>query len=404
MRPPLLAVFLTVLALVVGGAALALGLGGPELVRGAIATELAARGFPDARFEVDGVGWRHVSLSELRLAPDLVIDEVEITTDASGLLGAHVESITLVGAQWTIAPDEEALRSSSLARLGVGGDGGEAAPPRVQLRRSRIVIDREGGAIPIELEGDVLLAEARATLTLRSSLGEHALTARATQNAGETRIDASLRSQTGDRVDLSVRGAPGEHSPIAWTLAARFRAALLEHVAPELELEGRARLDASGLARRSKSSGWALEHVALTAKIDAVGAPAEELALESVRAALHLGVSAHDGAVQIDVDDHSQLYVGLATLSDWRAEQLTLSPRVRIEVEGDATRVRLREPIEARLRALAVGRGKGTLSAERVALTLASHRGRPLLERTAQTTRAALRLEGSAPRITGALH
>ena len=116
---------------IVLGALLSLVL--PAVVRERVEQELAASGFPDARFEVKKVGLRGVTLADVALAPDLAIEEIAIELD---LLSLQPEAMTLKGAR--VSGELSSLGESSAVRLLArqGGPRG-AAPASIRAMKGR---------------------------------------------------------------------------------------------------------------------------------------------------------------------------------------------------------------------------------------------------------------------------
>lgn len=380
----------------------------PAIARGPVASQLAALGFEGAQFRVERVGSHAIRLADLRVSPDLAIDRIDLEMGEGGLASGRVTSVTLTGARWETSLDAEALRASAIGRLvraAEAGDGPPGGAPAVHLARSQITIARsDGRPLTIDLDGDVLPGESRAALTLRSELGEHTLTARHHDDTETTRIDLALRSRDGDALRASLVRAHEEHAPIAFRVAAHVATDHLAPALPELPIEGHARLDAAGTLRPDAADAWALERVAVTAKLDGLRVAAAHLHVEHVAAALHVeGVITASGDVTLELGDRSRLRARRVQLSEWRAERIELAPTVRVERTPGAFRVLERDPIAARLDVLAVGTGDEELRAERAELTITSRDTRALLERDGRRLRSALHVEGHAPRMAGVL-
>lgn len=406
---------LTALAALVAAGWFALERALPAFVRGPIETELAANGFPEARFLIASVGWTHIRLTDLYLAPDLSVGAVDLVTDASGLVGGNITSVALERARWTTRLDEEALAESSLGRVvaRMEGEGpSDTPPPRVRIASSRIVIQRESGSFPIDVDGDLVLAESRGALTLRSELGEHALSIGAHEQDDTQRIELSLRAlDETETLDVSVHRATRPDAPFTWHVVARLPAERLEQLAPALELGGIAQLEASGITRhRDDDDVWTLEDVTLTAMLDEFRAPSAEIELRRSAATLHLegtlGPSAdapHDLALQLELAETSRIEHGVARLGDWHAEELELAPHARVELAAGGLRVHGIEPIAVRSGTLAVGTDPGSLVLQRPEVTLTAREGRPMVSVERGATHLDFAIDGTAPRLVGAL-
>ena len=96
----------------------------PRLVAGRIQAMLAARGLPDARVEVSGLGFDHLRLTGVTLGEGLDLGELEIDAGISALWRPRIHEVTIRGAE---------LSAAALDRLAQRGHGGPAGGPAGDL-------------------------------------------------------------------------------------------------------------------------------------------------------------------------------------------------------------------------------------------------------------------------------
>lgn len=244
----------------------------PGVARDRIRHELSASGLTGARFELRRVGLDGVTLADVALAPDLVIEEVAIELD---LLEGRAESITLTGARLTTSPST--FDESSVARLLTReAPPSDVEPPTVRLVRSTVVLAGAEEPVRVAIDGEVRPAEGRARLTLRSPLGRHVVSIREREEAGARVVDVDGRGG-GDALDAVVRIADGDVSARGRvTLAPGARRWASHRLTTEgARAEGSARIEAgrvSALDLRATAQGVVLD-----------ARPALDLALEAGR-------------------------------------------------------------------------------------------------------------------------
>lgn len=108
-----------VLALATLGCGVAVHLALPRLATVAVRRELAARGYPDARFTVASVGLDHLRLTGVRLADGLVLGDIELDAGIALLWRAPTHA-TVRHAR---------IAATALRPRGGGGGGGASAVP-----------------------------------------------------------------------------------------------------------------------------------------------------------------------------------------------------------------------------------------------------------------------------------
>ena len=331
---------LLVLVAIVLGALLSLVL--PAVVRERVEEELAASGFPDARFEVKKVGLRGVTLADVALAPDLAIEEIAIELD---LLSLQPEAMTLKGAR--VSGELSSLGESSAVRLLArqGGPRG-AAPASIRLERASAVITTPEGPIRVDVAGEVRPAEGRARLSVRSPLGEHQLVVRSREAEGAALV-AIEGDGGGDAIDLSARIEPDAVALRGRAVLASGARGWAEH---RMESAG-ARLDGSVRLDGGRVSALDLRGSARALVVDGLALGDTTLDAQREGDALVWSASAHgegglalaaDGALERDPSRWSAAFAWEVTgpipadTAERAAPFLALEGPVQVELTGRA--------------------------------------------------------------------
>lgn len=383
----------------------------PTYLREPIEHQLAQVGFPAAHFQIERVGLSHLCLSNLDLAPDLRIAHIEIKFGRWGIAGRKIETVVLKDMRWTTKLDEPTLRTSSLARLLQWrdlDDGRESSPPSIHLAGARIVIERDGEDILLGVEGRILPEDARAELMIESTLGRHrALFELHSGARHESTAHVRLRDMVGaSEGALSVRFSD-ESSPLRWKVSARFPGEWIPPATSSLRWGGLVELRSKGTIRPLGESRFALERVMTKATLSHVRAPRANLSLETVRTALSadgtLELHHERPTLTLEVDPASRIDIGRAALDEWQADDLTLSPDVRVTLTSGEFNVTPRAPIPLVARTLSVGSGRGALRLHEPEITLSTASTQPMWRVNETSSLLTFELEGKAPRLSGAL-
>lgn len=178
----------------------------PRAVRDRVEAELSASGFPDARFEVEGVGFDGVRLAHVVLAPDLSVDQVVIEID---VFRARPSAITLTGARFS-SPLSSLAESSPARLLARQDDSSGAEPPRIRLVRSEVeLITGSGDTVHLEATGNVDPSKSRAQLTVGSPLGRHDVVVRSRESESGQIVEIHATG-LGDQIDAVARIRPDD--------------------------------------------------------------------------------------------------------------------------------------------------------------------------------------------------
>lgn len=147
---------LLILALLIAVAVVVGLLLGPKLVERETLAALRARGLTDATLEVQSVGWRHTHVSHLSLGEGLSAEAVQLTYSPGTLLSGRARAVTVIGAEWHVAINEDGLDLGPIERWR-GGNGGSGDVPLTQfrLRASTLVLDINGQPHRLPVAGTV---------------------------------------------------------------------------------------------------------------------------------------------------------------------------------------------------------------------------------------------------------
>jgi hypothetical protein len=325
----------------------------PTFVEGRVAHELAAMGFPEARFTVGDVGWDHVTLRDVALASDLSIGEIEVGYhDPLALASGRVGVVTIEDARWITARD--ALASGTAARFLAPHPGGGVGPERIRIVDGRV----EMPELTVVVDGDVSPASGAYALTLR------------------TCDDTATLDLSGDAHDAR------------WRFDGAVPHVLVSRV-PAIAVDGPVRARIEGHAHRAEA--WS---------VDATGEIETDDARVPTLAARMRGATASIEATATLGDDwastaHVRLVVDHVDVPGARVEDSELDASLRIDPSGSGIRMLADGPIAVHARELAAGPARADeVRFVNVALAIAERSDTPLLDVSPDATHLALRFRG----------
>ncbi|UJR85349.1 intermembrane phospholipid transport protein YdbH family protein [Sandaracinus amylolyticus] len=367
----------------------------PALVASHVRSELAKVGLPDARFRVERVALDHVRFTEVRLAPDLEAESIEVGFDPFGDRGV---SMTIEGARWSTALDEDALRESTPARLIARAEapsddgGGGPGIDHVRIERSHVVLARADGApIDVAIEGELAPGDTRGAIVLETeTFGAWAIS----MHPRAQTLEIEARAASGETLDL---GITQHDDAIAWSLDGTLPRAIAAHLAPAIELSASPSVRARGTAR---GTTWTLDDAHLDVHVARAAHEAHE-----VRDAHVVLDATGEIAPGLALDVRSHLHLAHARIEDVRLERAVLAPRLDVERAVDGSIIaHTRTDVGVKLGVFAVGSEDSALSFHDVALALSPRGDRPMIARTTGgDVEITLHARARSPRADGVL-
>ncbi|AKF11236.1 intermembrane phospholipid transport protein YdbH family protein [Sandaracinus amylolyticus] len=367
----------------------------PALVASQVRGELAELGLEDAQLRVEHVGLDGVRFADVRLAPDLEAESIDVAFDPFGDRGI---SMTIEGARWSTALDEDALRESTPARLLARAEpprdagGGGPAIDHVRIERSHVVLARADGApIDVAIEGELAPGDTRGAIVLETeALGVWAISMH--PRAHTLQIEA--RAASGETLDLEI---VQRDDAVAWSLDGTLPRAIATRLAPAIELSAPPSLRARGTAR---GTTWTLDDGHLDVH---VARAAHEIA--EVQDAHVVLDATGELAPGLALDVRSHLHLASARIEDVRLERAVLAPRLDVERAIDGSIVaHARTDVGVKLGAFALGSEGSELRLHDVALALSPRGDRPMIARTsAGEVQITLHARARSPRGDGVL-
>jgi hypothetical protein len=271
----------------------------PVVVERALGRQLAARGFPGARFDVRHVGLRSAVVDGLRIdeAGQLTVASIVASYSPLQLLRGEIETLRITGASWVVGIDGRTIDLGPVDDLfearGDSSDGEPLRMARIELVDSHVIVDTptKRSRVPVEGALDrtpggfvVWMSAAQETLPLRLDADVRqrprlsvvaSLTASGLQG-GELQLDGRLASD--GRVQVELRG----HD---WSIDADLDGRRV--AADDLYVDGRATLVRDPL-----------ELDDLDLEIAAGGLRVDDLRLD----ALHVQASRAPEGIEVDLD------------------------------------------------------------------------------------------------------
>jgi hypothetical protein len=335
------------IAVVLAGGALLAHRQLPSLVASQLRDELAARGYPDARFRVVAVELDRIELADVELAPGLELGTVELDAGIS-LLWREPDVISIRGAH---------VRAELLTRASTGG-GAELPAREVRIANSTVELGATRFAIAgrVQRDGDAELTATAAHWTVGGeTLDDLRLTvdadrACAVATHGTTAVSACTPLATWTRLAVPVTWSL--HDP-AWAVTGTATLSLGDHVVvQEGAFEARVpRWSRAGVAIEDASITGELagpiESLAGTAHVEVRGGRIDGIAFTDLETDLELGlVDRVLRALPADVHVRDATAPGPAGVVRAHAATVTL-PYVLTVRDGQITTTRVAaRPIE----------------------------------------------------------
>lgn len=317
----------------------------PTAVAQVLRSELAARGYPDARLRVASVGLGHVHLRDVTLGEGLAVGEVELDAGLSLLWGGAAETLTIRGAR---------LAAEAVARWSAQhGEGASHALPfsRIVLASSAIAFD--GRLVPVTGTIDVRPGARAIELAAGGPLAFGGPLVRDATLVARERADGVVDACASARVETATAtacttlplAAVRQLRALDLTWSAREAAATLT----PWTARGRGRLawtDGRGLTFQDG-------HVELTLPARTIGSVTLAQGQLSAAVAGRLVPASGDAAAELEVALDGELraaHLALAGSAGVRLADVETAVALRASTRGGALRVAPLEPLVVRAR------------------------------------------------------